>query len=180
MVGDVRPLKLEAGAQFKEGSEFAGYLEGKGRSSPLMGTLPQQDFLLALAMDTSSPGFKKIAKKIVDASKQDPEAAKMMSGMNPLESIDKSAIAQVAYFAPNEFAASDHDPVVVGFNPLAGDFDDDGDLDARDRVALLHAVKQSAPAAATDRRMDMDQDGAITMVDFHLWTTQFISFQSPR
>ena len=97
--------------------------------------------------------------------------------LQALESSDKSAIAQVAYFAPNEFAASDHDPIVVGFNPLAGDFNDDGDLDAKDRVALLHAVQQWRHAGATDRRMDMDQDGAMTMADFHLWTAEFISWQ---
>ena len=97
--------------------------------------------------------------------------------LQALDSSAKSPVAQAAYYAPNEFAASDHDPIVVGFNPLAGDFDDDGELDARDRVALLHAVHHSQHATAPDRRMDMNQDGAVTMADFHVWTTQFINWQ---
>ena len=36
----------------------------------------------------------------------------------------KSPAAQTAYFAANEFAASDHDPIVVALNPLAGDLND--------------------------------------------------------
>ncbi len=82
-------LKIDLGAQFKEGSPFAGYLSTKGKTGSLIGSLPNQAFLFALSMDTSSPGFKQIAKNIVENSKKDPEAAKVMSGMNPLESIDK-------------------------------------------------------------------------------------------
>jgi predicted extracellular nuclease len=88
----------------------------------------------------------------------------------------KSVLAQAAYYAPNEFAASDHDPIVVGFNPLAGDFSDDGVLDDDDRTALL-AAAHDTPNAVVDRRMDMNGDGAVTQADFHVWQSQFIAWK---
>jgi len=104
--------------------------------------------------------------------------------LQALDSNLKSTIANAAYYAPNEFAASDHDPIVVGFNPLLGDFTDDGDLDSKDRTALLAAIARSPESAdhrhrhsEIDRRMDMDQDGEITQKDFHIWQELFISWQ---
>ena len=82
-------LKVDVGAQFKPESAFAGYLSTKGKTGSLIGALPNQAFLFAMSMDTSSPGFKQIAKNIVETSKKDPEAAQAMSGLNPLESIEK-------------------------------------------------------------------------------------------
>lgn len=106
------------------------------------------------------------------------------TALQSLGSSLKSAVARAAYYAPNEFAASDHDPIVVGFNPLLGDFTDDGDLDSADRTALLAAIARS-PASVEhrhrdteiDRRMDMDQDGEITQKDFHIWQQLFMSWQ---
>src|SRR5262249_38692407 len=65
------------------------------------------------------------------------------AALQALDSSIKSAAAQAAYFAPNEFAASDHDSFVVGFNPLLGDFNDDGQLDATDRTMILAARGQT-------------------------------------
>jgi hypothetical protein len=45
------------------------------------------------------------------------------AALEALDSADKSTQAQTAYFAPNEFAASDHDPFVIGFSPNAGNGD---------------------------------------------------------
>ena len=98
------------------------------------------------------------------------------AALQALDTSAKSAAAQAAYFAPNEFAASDHDPIVVGFNPLAGDFSEDGVLDDDDRTALL-AAAHSTPNAAPDRRMDMNGDGAITQADFRAWQSQFIEWK---
>jgi predicted extracellular nuclease len=94
------------------------------------------------------------------------------AALQALDTNIKSPAAQAAYYAGNEFAASDHDPLVVGFNPLWGDFNDDGILDDDDRVALLAARGQSG-ARMTDRRMDMDADGTITQQDFHIWQDFF-------
>jgi len=103
------------------------------------------------------------------------------SALEALGSSQKSPTAQVAYYAPNEFAASDHDPIVIGFNPLAGDFNDDGILDARDRTALLAAIERGAsPGRPVDRRMDVNQDGALTQDDFHAWQRLFIAWQQGR
>ena len=97
------------------------------------------------------------------------------AALQALDSNAKSVVAQAAYFAPNEFAASDHDPIVIGFNPLAGDFSDDGVLED-DRTALL-AAAHNTPKAVPDRRMDMNGDGAITQADFHVWQSQFIEWK---
>ena len=72
----------------------------------------------------------------------------------------KSAAALVAYYAPNEFAASDHDPFVVGFNPLPGDFNDDGVLDAKDRTALLAAIDHGNPSPSAIRMLPSDLNQA--------------------
>jgi predicted extracellular nuclease len=98
------------------------------------------------------------------------------AALQALDTNAKSVVAQAAYYAPNEFAASDHDPIVVGFNPLAGDFSDDGVLDDDDRTALL-AAAHDTPNAVVDRRMDMNGDGAITQADFHFWQSQFIAWK---
>ena len=98
------------------------------------------------------------------------------AALQALDSNIKSAAAQAAYFAPDEFAAADHDPIVVGFNPLAGDFTDDGELDDDDRVALL-VVANGTPNAVFDRRMDMNGDGSVTQTDFHVWQRQLIAWQ---
>ncbi len=96
-----------------------------------------------------------------------------------LEALDtnvKSAQANAGYYAATEFAASDHDSFVIGFNPLLGDFNDDGVLDAKDRTALLGARGQ-AGSQIQDRRMDLDQDGVITQEDFHIWQRYFQSWK---
>jgi len=97
------------------------------------------------------------------------------AALQALDSNLKSAIAQAAYFAPNEFAAADHDPIVVGFNPLSGDFNDDGELNDPDRVLLLAAV-YDVQNAAVDRRMDMNGDGSLTVADFLVWQRVFIEW----
>ncbi len=103
------------------------------------------------------------------------------AALQALDSNLKSATARVAYFAPNEFAASDHDPIVVGFNPLLGDFDDDGRLDASDRTALLAAIEHgNSGRGPVDRRMDIDEDGDVTQADFHAWQRIFIAWQQGK
>ncbi len=103
------------------------------------------------------------------------------AALEALDSGVKSAAARVAYFGPDEFAASDHDPIVVGFNPLLGDFNDDGVLDAKDRTALLHAIDHGSSAPdSIDRRMDMNRDGVVTQEDFLIWQSVFIAWQQGR
>ncbi len=74
---------------------------------------------------------------------------------------NKSAAAREAYYSPDPFRASDHDPLVVGFNPLAGDLNNDGAVDGRDRALLRAAMGKPAGAEGAGRRLDLDGDGVI-------------------
>ncbi len=93
------------------------------------------------------------------------------SSLQALNSSIKSAAAQTAYYAPDPYAASDHDPIVVGFNPLAGDLNDDGIVGTADQQLLAAAIGKSA--SAVDRRMDFDGDGRITLNDYRVWTAYY-------
>jgi predicted extracellular nuclease len=103
------------------------------------------------------------------------------AALQALNASAKSPIAQTAYFAPDEFAASDHDPIVIGFNPLLGDFDDDGELDWDDRAALLAAIQPgNPPPGLVDRRMDFTGDGSVRLRDFLIWMQHFVSWSGPQ
>ena len=103
------------------------------------------------------------------------------SALEALNSDAKSAAAQAAYYGPDEFAASDHDPFVIGFNPLLGDFNDDGRLGEGDRRMLLAAIDHgNSGHGPVDRRMDLDGDGVVTQADFHIWQQLFITWWQGR
>src|SRR5262249_26150487 len=70
------------------------------------------------------------------------------SSIEALDSSSKSAQAQIAYFGPDPWAASDHDPIVIGFNTLSGDLNDDGVIDTNDQRLLAAAIGK--PASAVD------------------------------
>lgn len=61
---------LDFGSQFKEGSEWAGICQGKGKPGALMSALPNQPFLFAVAADTSSAGVRSLLKKFVSMGAQ--------------------------------------------------------------------------------------------------------------
>jgi predicted extracellular nuclease len=88
----------------------------------------------------------------------------------------KPAAAIESWYSPDEFAASDHDPIVIGLNPLAGDFTDDGNLDFSDRDVLVTAYGKAA--SEVDRRLDLDADGVITPNDYRLWLGLYRAFSS--
>ena len=96
------------------------------------------------------------------------------SSLQALSSSTKSAAAQAAYYAADPYAASDHDPFIVGFNTLAGDLNDDGVVDSKDQALITAAFNKSA--SAVDRRMDYDGDGKITLNDYRLWTVLYRAF----
>lgn len=79
----------------------------------------------------------------------------------------KSAAQNAAYYTSGAFRTSDHDPILVGFNPLPGDLDDDGDVDAADQAIMRNAIGK--PLATVDRRTDYDGDGRITLSDLNRW-----------
>jgi hypothetical protein len=73
---------LDFGSQFKEGSEWAGICQGKGKPGALMSALPNQPFLFAVAADTSSAGVRSLLKKFATMGAQQPgQAPGMMDTM---------------------------------------------------------------------------------------------------
>ena len=97
------------------------------------------------------------------------------SSLQALNSSNKSATAQTAYYSADPWAASDHDPFIVGFNTLLGDLNDDRVVDAQDQKLMTAAVGKSA--SKVDRRMDYDGDGTITINDYRMWTAYYLAFQ---
>jgi hypothetical protein len=97
------------------------------------------------------------------------------SSLQALNSANKSADAQIAYYNADPYAASDHDPIVIGFNPLCGDLNDDGVVDATDQALIRAALNKNA--SAVDRRMDFDGDGRITLTDFTKWSSCAAAYQ---
>lgn len=89
----------------------------------------------------------------------------------------KSVGQQSSFYAPDAFRSSDHDPVIVGFNPLCGDLNDDGSVSAADQTALRAAFGQ--PAGSADVRMDYDGDGKISYGDYRVWYGCYRSFVQP-
>jgi predicted extracellular nuclease len=85
----------------------------------------------------------------------------------------KSADQIANYYAADAFRASDHDPILLGFNPLAGDLNDDGVVDATDATLLRAAIGKAVGAPGVDRRMDYDGDGVISLNDYRLWASLY-------
>jgi predicted extracellular nuclease len=114
--------------------------------------------------------FLPLIKNVVELHVNADEPAALQA----LDSDLKSPTAQAAYFAGNEFAASDHDPFVVALNPLAGDLDDNGTVDMADRNIIAAAIGK--PASQVDRRLDYDADGTITTNDYRIWLGYYRAF----
>jgi len=81
-------VKLDMAGQFKEGSEWASFFTGKGKGGALTGSLPNDAFLFAMAVDTASPGLKKMFGQITDLQKK-VGGADMFAGLNPMAMIEK-------------------------------------------------------------------------------------------
>jgi predicted extracellular nuclease len=87
----------------------------------------------------------------------------------------KSAAQLAAWYSPGAFRTSDHDPLLVGFNPLCGDLNDDGIVNAADQTIMRNAIGK--PLASVDRRTDFDGDGRITLTDFSRWSACAAAYQ---
>ncbi len=91
--------------------------------------------------------------------------------LEALSSSTKNPAAVPAFYAPDEFAASDHDPFLVGFNPLAGDLNDDGVVDTNDQKLIVGAVGQTGQrgrSAPGLRRRWQDHTERLPDLDHHL------------
>jgi hypothetical protein len=90
----------------------------------------------------------------------------------------KSAAQVISYYNADAYRASDHDPFVVGFNPLPGDLNDDGVVDMTDQALLRAQFGKAVGAPGVDRRMDYDGDGVISMNDYRVWATYYLAYQA--
>lgn len=117
-----------------------------------------------------NPAFLPLIKGVVELHINADEP----TALEALDSSLKSAAAQTAYFGADEFAASDHDPILIALNPLPGDLNDDGVVDLSDRDILV--ASYGKPASQVDRRMDYDGDGTITPNDYRIWFNYYKAF----
>lgn len=67
---------VDAGAQFREGTELAKLFNEQGDTLRIVDRLPEQDFFVVSALDTSKPGTKKILHSYMDMTKSMMEGAK--------------------------------------------------------------------------------------------------------
>jgi len=87
----------------------------------------------------------------------------------------KSAAQLASYYNPGAFRTSDHDPLLIGFNPLPGDLNDDGAVDESDLSIVVKAIGR--PPNTVDRRTDYDGDGKITLKDLIRWRVYALAYQ---
>src|SRR5215470_9134457 len=168
VVGDFNAYYGEDPIQYFAGHGYANLIAsiiGPGAYSYNFGS---QSGYLDHAMVNS--GMNPLVKNVAEWHNNSDEP----SSLEAINSSSKSAAAQVAYYGSDPWAASDHDPILIGFNTLLGDLNDDGVLDNSDRQLIRGAIGKSA--SSVDRRMDYDGDGKITQNDFRIWTTYFVSF----
>lgn len=84
---------------------------------------------------------------------------------NGVSGIEKAQTQKTGYYSTDPVRMSDYDPLVIGFNPLCGDLNDDGVVDAADQAILVDAMNKTP----VNRRHDFDLDGRITTNDLRLW-----------
>jgi predicted extracellular nuclease len=118
----------------------------------------------------ANAGMNSLVKKVAEWHNNADEP----SSLQALGSSAKSAAAQIAYYGADAYAASDHDPIVIGFNTLPGDLNDDGVVNLTDAALEVLAIGKHTTAA--DRRMDYDGDGVITLNDYRIWANYFKAY----
>jgi len=94
---------------------------------------------------------------------------------NSNHSQQKTSAQLTAWYNSGPFRTSDHDPLVVGFNPLCGDLDDNGVVDSADQAIMRSAIGK--PISQVDRRTDFDGDSKITLTDFARWSSCAAAYQ---
>jgi hypothetical protein len=88
----------------------------------------------------------------------------------------KTANQQATLYAPDPFRSADHDPLLVGLNPLCGDLDDDGDVDARDFAIILGITIRRG----YHPRADCNDDGDVDWRDLATWARCDLEFKLGR
>lgn len=79
---------------------------------------------------------------------------------------DKTEAQIAAFYAPDQYRMSDHDPVVMTFQlettEMTGDWDGDGDVDVNDIRAFTIAIQKRLPI---DIAFDLNNDGVVNALD---------------
>ncbi len=68
-------LSVNLAAQFREGTETAGYFNAKGKAASLLERVPNQAYLFAAAIDTASPALKQALKTVYARAEADGDGA---------------------------------------------------------------------------------------------------------
>lgn len=83
-------ITLDFGAQFEPGSELGLMMDARGGALELLGHMPSSEFLVAMAMDTSSPGAKAMFGRLAEISAElNPQQGELMGMMNISKMIDE-------------------------------------------------------------------------------------------
>lgn len=90
-VGD-SGLAIDIGAQFKEGSEVAGFFAAAGKAGELLGRLPGDAYLVAATVDTSAPGLKKIFANLTALAAEGQDVVQGMNFTKFVEQTDGTAM----------------------------------------------------------------------------------------
>lgn len=77
---------MDFAAQFREGSELAGYFAAEGDARPLIGALPNQPFLFAMGLDARNPGLRQVLQFFAPAG-DDPQPG-VLQAVNPLQGLE--------------------------------------------------------------------------------------------
>jgi hypothetical protein len=87
-----RGARLDFGAQFREGSELAGFFNAPGQAGNLINSLPNQPFLFAMAMDASAPGLRKAMQELMPAAAAGEPNTGALNPLRALEHADGIAV----------------------------------------------------------------------------------------
>ncbi len=85
-----------------------------------------------------------------------------------------------AFYGPDPYRSSDHDPLLVGLNPLCGDLNDDNRVDALDRNLWRSSLGACSTDARYRPRADFDDSGCVNYSDYALWYACFQGANRPR
>lgn len=89
----------------------------------------------------------------------------------------KSAGQIADFYAADAYRSSDHDPLLVQLF-VAGDLDNDGDVDSTDAAAAKTQIGLCANKPGFNREADYDQNGCVSYADYRTWYGHYQRYQT--
>lgn len=89
----------------------------------------------------------------------------------------KTAAQVASFYNADAYRSSDHDPIVIELL-VAGDLDNDGDVDGYDRNVFRSKLGKCASASGFLAEADYDRDNCVTYVDYRIWYVHYRAYQS--